>query len=292
MAVAVARTTPIGFIGLGNLGQPMALNLIDRGWTLRVADTKPERLHPVVEAGATAAKPADLGACRVICFVVPDDEAIRAVLDRGVRELLTSDHLLVVHSTTLPHRARDLAGSIASETGARYLDAPVSGGSARARAGELTAFVGGESADIDAATILLQDEADQIFPLGSIGAASATKLANQLIAFSALAGVHESLQLTNAYGVDDDQALAAIATATGDTWVGRNLAFWDQTTLDYDRAGVPLADRPWRKDLLEVLATARDIGVDVPHAGLLSELLPPMVEQHARTVAARPEDRD
>jgi 3-hydroxyisobutyrate dehydrogenase-like beta-hydroxyacid dehydrogenase len=265
----------------------MALNLIDRGWTLRVADAKPERVNPVVEAGASVAKADDLAACPVICFVVPDEKAIRAVLSSGLQDRLTADHVLVVHSTTLPEQAKELAASIAATIGARYLDVPVSGGSERARSGELTAFVGGDEADVDRIRPLLQDEASQIFTLGAIGSASVTKLANQLIAFSALAGVHEALRLTGAYGIDDEQVLAAIATATGDTWVGRNFAFWDRTALEYNRAGVALTDRPWSKDLVEVLATARDHHLDLPFAALLSDVLPPAVEEHAKAYAAR-----
>jgi 3-hydroxyisobutyrate dehydrogenase-like beta-hydroxyacid dehydrogenase len=284
---ALTRTDPVGLIGLGNLGQPMALNLLERGWTLRVADAKSERVDPVVEAGATIARAEDLAECPVICFVVPDEKAIRAVLSSGLQDRLTADHILVVHSTTLPERAKELAASVAAAVGTRYLEVPVSGGSERARNGELTAFVGGDEADVDRIRPLLQDEAGQIFTLGGIGTASVTKLANQLIAFSALAGVHEALRLTASYGVDDEQVLAAIATATGDTWVGRNFAFWDRTALDYNRAGVPLTDRPWSKDLVEVLDTARDHDLDLPLAALLSKVLPPAVEEHAKAYAAR-----
>lgn len=287
MTVTLSRSVPVGVVGLGNLGLPMALNLIDRGWTLRVADVTRERLAPALAAGADAALAVDLAECPVICFVVPDDAAIGTILDSGLQDRLTADHILIVHSTTLPDRARDVASSIEAATGARYLDVPVSGGSQRARSGELTAFLGGEPRDIDYALPLLQDEASQRFHLGPVGTASATKLANQLIAFSALGGVHEALRLTAAYEVDEQRALAAIATATGDTWVGRNFAFWDQTAIDYNRAGVALTDRPWSKDLAEVLMTARALGLHLPIASLLSEVLPAIVEHHADAVAAK-----
>lgn len=282
MAVSLARTAPIGFVGLGNLGRPMALNLVDRGWSLHVTDPKPSRSGPVLAAGAIAVGPAELAECRVICFAVPDDTAIRSVLADGLQERLTADHVLVVHSTTLPEQAKELAAAITAATGARYLEVPVSGGSDRARTGDLTALVGGDEDALQSAGDLLADEASQLFRLGDVGSASAAKLANQLIAFSALCGVHEALRLTQAYGIADDDVLAAIATATGDTWVGRNFAFWDRTALDYNRANVPVTDRPWSKDLREVLITAGDRGLDLPLARLLSELLPATVEEHAR----------
>lgn len=286
MTVSVTRATPVGFIGLGNLGQPMARNLLDRGWSLRVVDSKPERVEPVVAAGATAVDNlADLAEAPVICFAVPDDRAIREILAGGLSARLGPGHVIVVHSTTLPHRARELAAEIKAETGARYLDVPVSGGSDRAGRGDLSAFIGGDDESIEVVLPLLEDQASRLFRLGPVGAGSATKLANQLIAFSALAGVHEALQLTAGYEVDDDEALGAIATATGDTWVGRNLSFWDRTVLDYNAAGVPKADRPWAKDLVEVLSTAEDLGIELPVARLLAEVLPPTVEDHALSVA-------
>jgi 3-hydroxyisobutyrate dehydrogenase-like beta-hydroxyacid dehydrogenase len=286
MTVPVTRATPVGFVGLGNLGQPMALNLVERGWPLRVSDTKPERVEPVVAAGATAADDhAALAESTVICFAVPDDQAIESVLEDGLSDRLGPEHLIIVHSTTLPRRARELAAEIERETGAHYLEVPVSGGSDRARRGDLSAFLGGDDTAIDAALPVLEDEASKLFRLGPVGAGSATKLANQLIAFSALAGVHEALRLTTAYQVDEDQALGAIATATGDTWVGRNLAFWDRTAQDYNAAGVPKSDRPWAKDLAEVLMTAADLGLDLPVATLLAEVLPPAVERRALSVA-------
>ncbi|MBO0812043.1 MAG: NAD(P)-dependent oxidoreductase [Microlunatus sp.] len=288
MTAPVTRTAPVGFVGLGNLGQSMALNLIDRGWSLRVADSKPERVGPVVAAGATfAGDYGELAETPVVCFAVPDDRAIRAVLAGGMIDRLGPEHLIVVHSTTLPHQARVLAEELKRATGAGYPEVPVSGGSERARRGDLSAFIGGDDESIEAVLPVLEDEASGLFRLGPIGAASATKLANQLIAFSALAGVHEALKLTAAYGVNDDAALGAIATATGDTWVGRNLSFWDRTAQDYNAAGVPKTDRPWAKDLVEVLMTAADLGIELPVATLLAEVLPPTIEDHALLVAER-----
>ncbi|QGN34274.1 NAD(P)-dependent oxidoreductase [Microlunatus sp. Gsoil 973] len=288
MTVPVTRATPVGFVGLGNLGQPMALNLIDHGWSLQVVDSKPERVEPVVAAGATAVGDVTaLAETPVVCFAVPDDRGIRSVLADGLSQRLGPDHLIIVHSTTLPNRARELAAEIKRATGAAYLEVPVSGGSDRARRGELSAFIGGDDPSIEAALAVLEDEASKLFRLGPVGAGSATKLANQLIAFSALAGVHEALQLTAAFQVAEEAALDAIASATGDTWVGRNLDFWDRTALDYNAAGVPEADRPWAKDLVEVLTTAADLGIELPVATLLSEVLPPAVEDRALSIAER-----
>jgi 3-hydroxyisobutyrate dehydrogenase-like beta-hydroxyacid dehydrogenase len=259
----------------------MALRLADTGWRLAVLDQKPERLRPLLDAGALAASPAELAESQLICFAVPDHRGVRAVLDDGLLAHLTPSHTVVVHSTILPSRARELASFIEEGSGARYIDAPVSGGPERARSGQLTLLLGGEGDALEAARPLLDDLGTEQFRLGGVGGGSATKLANQLITFTALAGVHEALRLAEAFGVPEGEVLEAVATGTGDTWVGRNLAFFDHLAQDYTAAGVPLAQRPWSKDMQEVLAAARDLGLALPTAARAAETVAQALEAHA-----------
>lgn len=276
----MSRDTIVGFVGLGNLGQSMALRLAERGWALRVHDAKPERLSPLLASGATETTVARLAEAQMICFAVPDDAAIRSVLSGGLLERLGPDHTVVVHSTILPEAARELAATVTS-SGASLVEAPVSGGAERARCGDLAVLVSGTTEAIAAARPLLDDLGSHVFELGEPGAASATKLANQLVMLSALAGVHEALQLTSHYGVAPHDALGALTRGTGDTWVGRNWGFFDRVAADYDAASVPVTDRPWSKDIWEILTAAREIGADLPLAGLLSQTVARTVESHA-----------
>jgi 3-hydroxyisobutyrate dehydrogenase-like beta-hydroxyacid dehydrogenase len=131
---------------------------------------------------------------------------------------------------------------------------------------------------------VLEDLAQQIFELGAVGTASATKLANQLVMFAALAGAHEALRLVRHYGVEEAAALAAFASGTADTWVGRNWGFFDEVAADYDSAGVPVSERPWSKDIWEILAAARDADLQLPITGLLSQTIAYTVETHAATI--------
>lgn len=277
----MTRQSLTGFVGLGNLGQAMSLNLIEKGWPLLVLDRGERRVRPLVAAGAEEVDAAGLAAAEMICFALPDEVAISAVLDAGLLARLTPQHTLIVHSTIVPDRARQLADRVRAESGAHYVDAPVSGGAERARRGELTLLLGGPEEDVAKASRIFDDLADQTFALGPIGAASATKLANQLIMFSALAGVHEALALTQRFGVADHDVLRAVRTGTGDTWVGRNWGFFDQVAADYDDAGVPLRDRPWSKDLWEIQIAARDADLPLPVAAVLSQILAGLVEGHA-----------
>lgn len=268
----------VALVGLGNLGRAIASRFLERGWQVSVLDKDHSRVEELTRQGARAVDAAGIADSRFVCFAVPDDVAIRAVLDDGLREVLTAENTIIVHSTVLPERAQELAGLVGD---AAYVDVPVSGGAERARSGELTLFVGGDEQAIAGADRILTELGDQRFVLGGVGTASAAKLAHQLILFASLAGVHEALRLTGAYGVADAAVLEAVNTGLADTWAGRNWGFFDRLTTEYERAGVPRSERPYQKDLLEVVDAARSADIDVPLARLLSESLPGVVEQHA-----------
>ena len=277
------KDTPVGFVGLGNLGHGMVLNLLDRGWSLTVFDSSTRRAEILANAGAgTASTMASLRDCRVICLAVPDDAAVTGILlgSDGLLPLLVPGQTVIVHSTVLPETARMLAREF-SEAGVAFLDAPVSGGPDRARRGELTLMVGGAETDLGAVTSLVQDMASEVLHLGPAGCGSATKLANQLMMFSTLAGTHEALRLGAAYGVPPTKVLQAVSSSTGDSWIARNWGFFDDVAADYDRSGTPVQQRPWSKDLWELVVAARQAEIAVPLAGLLAQILPSLVEEHA-----------
>ena len=276
----MSNGTVVGFVGLGNLGQAMSLNLLDKGWALGVFDAVPRRIVPVIAAGAHEVDVPDLGNCDVLCIAVSDDAAVRKLLNDRLLGHLTKDHTLILHSTVLPSTARSLAELVAP-TGARFLDVPVSGGAERARSGKLTLFAGGEGDDLAAVRPLLDSMAENVFHMGPVGAGSATKLANQLITFSALAGVGEALRLAGEFDVREEDVLRAVATGTGDTWIGRNWGFYDRLASDYDRIGTPVWQRPWSKDLWDVVAAGRESRLALPVAGLLAQILAETVEDHA-----------
>jgi 3-hydroxyisobutyrate dehydrogenase-like beta-hydroxyacid dehydrogenase len=272
-------------IGLGNLGAPIAERLLERGWDVQVSDPVESRRDALIEKGATS--PVDAGRARFICFVTPDETAIHGALDDGLASELTSDHVVVVHSTILPESARRLAERVA-DTGAGFVEAPVTGGAERARTGELTVFAGGTDADLERAAELFRDLGTQILAMGPAGAASATKLANQLVLFASTAAIHEALGLTAHYGVEDAAVLHALESGLGDSWSGRHWGFFDKLAADYDEADVPRDVRPWAKDLREAVEAAREAGAPAPVAAVLADVVPGLIENHAR--AARQEE--
>ena len=282
------ENSKVGFVGLGNLGLPMAHALIDAGWSLTVLDRSASKADSCVEAGARRAESiSDLVDVDVLVLVVSDDAAVESLLvgPDGFLENGRNGRTVIVHSTLLPETAERL-DRLAGEHGVGLLDAPVSGGAARAREGGLTIMVGGDATVLEDARPILDAVGSTILPVGKAGAGAATKLANQLMMLSALAGAHEALELAAAYGVSAETVLESVSTSTGNSWVASHWGFFDETSRAYDEGDTPLRERPWSKDLFEVVAAARAADVRVPLASLLSQTLADRVEAHAAATNA------
>ncbi|MDX6262869.1 MAG: hypothetical protein QOH84_4557 [Kribbellaceae bacterium] len=277
LPAVVTRSDRLGFVGLGNLGKPMSQALLRDGWTVSVYDRDPSRAQDL--DAQVVGRPADLASCAVVALAVPDDEAVNQVVDE-LLPVLAPGSAVLVHSTILPGTARQLASRL-EDHGLGLLDAPVSGGAERALAGSLTVMAGGRAELLEHVRPVLDSVADNVIHAGPAGAGAAVKLANQLMMFAALAGVQEALDLTAAYDVPEQVVLDAVATSTGESWITRNWGFFDQVAAAYDSAGTPVRDRPWSKDLWDVVAAARQQSVTVPFAGLLAQHLADRVESHA-----------
>lgn len=280
------QTRRIFLIGLGNLGLPIALRLLDVGFRVAVSDLDLSRLRPALDAGAESwASEARAAAGDAVMVVVPADAAVFDLLDRGLLARLQPGSLLIVHSTILPATARQLAAQC-RDRGIAFLDAPVSGGAERARAGTLTAMVGGTEAEVSAARPLIAAVATEIVTVGPAGAGSTAKLANQLMVFAALSGAYEALRFATASGLSESDVLAAVATGTGASWVSEHWGFYDELADAYDQAQVPAESRPWHKDLKEFAAAAAEIGVPSALADFLATSLPAQVAEHAQAMRA------
>ncbi|SDS95955.1 NAD(P)-dependent oxidoreductase [Actinopolymorpha singaporensis] len=290
---ALPKSARIGFVGLGNLGLPMATALVRAGWSVTAYDVNPGPVATMVERGADGADSlGDLAGCRVLALAVPDDDTVTAVLDTPeLLDQLADDAVVAVHSTVLPATAREL-GDRARERSLAFLDAPVSGGAERAERGTLTVMVGADEAALEPARPYLDTIAEQVVHAGPPGAGAAAKLANQLMMFASLAGTHEALRLAQAHGVSVETVLEVARTSTGDSWSAREWGFFDRTAQAYDASQVPVRSRPWSKDLWEVVAAGRVAGVTMPVAGLLAQTLADVVEEHARSVRSGGEPAD
>lgn len=191
-----------GFIGLGQIGAPMAGRLVDWPGGLVVFDLRPEAAEALVAAGATWAESAAAvgAAADVISVMVLDDQQVRTV----VGELLTTARpgtVIAVHSTIRPETAEELAVTAAAHD-VHLLDVPVSGGFMGAHDGTLAAMVGGERAAYDRAKDVFACWASLTVHMGPAGAGTRTKLARNLMHFIAYTGAGEAQRLAEAAGLD------------------------------------------------------------------------------------------
>jgi 2-hydroxy-3-oxopropionate reductase len=197
----------VGFIGLGLMGRPMALNLLKAGFPLVVHSRSQAPVDALVAAGATAAAtPADVArAATRIVTMLPDSPDVERVLEgpAGVFSALQRESVLIDMSTIAPAVARRLAAR-AAERGAAMLDAPVSGGEIGAVNGTLSIMVGGDAAAFEIVRPILNAMGNQerVIRIGGSGAGQLCKVCNQMVIGGALAAVSEAFALARKAGVD------------------------------------------------------------------------------------------
>jgi len=198
---------PVGFIGLGVMGRPMALNLIKAGHALVVHSRSAPPVEALVAAGATAAaSPAEVAArTEVVITMLPDSGDVDAVLrgPTGVFSALAPGGIVIDMSTISPVLTRELAAD-AESRGVLMLDAPVSGGEIGAIDGTLSIMVGGDAGALARVGPLLgaMGHPERITHIGPSGAGQLAKACNQLVIAATLAGVSEAFALSRKAGVD------------------------------------------------------------------------------------------
>ncbi len=267
--------TRVGFVGLGNIGKPMALRLAAAGadgdTELWVYDVAADPVAELVAAGAkAAASVAELtAAVDVVCVMVRDDDQVRAVAAE-----VGPGTVIVVHSTVAPTTPAALAAE-----GLTVLDAPVSGGAMGATDGSLAILVGGADEDFAAAEPVLRRMGSLVVHAGPIGAGTRMKLARNLLHFVAFTAATEASRLAEAAGLDL-RALGEVVRHTDAITGGPGAILHRDTTA-------PIApDDFWfgvfdhvralgEKDLGFAVALAEELGVDVPLAHLALDRLGP-----------------
>ena len=212
----------IGFLGLGNMGGPMALNLLKAGHSLTVFDLSPASLARLVEAGASAAtSPAAIAQSDVelIISMLPAAAQVKSVYlgDNGLLAHVQPGVLLIDCSTIDPLSAREVAKA-ATEHGNPMLDAPVSGGTGGATAGTLTFMVGGSVADFDRAQPILAAMGKNIVHCGDAGNGQVAKVANNMLLGISMIGVAEAMALGVSLGMDASVLAGIINTSSGRCW--------------------------------------------------------------------------
>jgi 3-hydroxyisobutyrate dehydrogenase len=201
----VASVTKIGFIGLGKMGQPMALNLARAGHSLLVWNRSPERAQKLQAAGADVALSAGevLRGADLSILMLLDIAAINQVLDRGTAAFakLVADRTLVNMSSISPEDSKSLAKDV-KEAGGRYVEAPVSGSQRPAAEAQLVAMVAGEAEVVERVVPLLRPMCREVVTCGPIGAALMMKLAVNLFMIVMVTGLAEATHFAERQGLD------------------------------------------------------------------------------------------
>jgi 3-hydroxyisobutyrate dehydrogenase len=261
----------IGFIGLGIMGRPMALNLLKAGYELVVWNRTASKMSPLLEAGASAGEsPADVArrAAVVISMVSdsPDVEEI-ALGERGLMAAARPGLLYIDMSTISPRVARNVAARLA-EKGTEMLDAPVSGGQRGAVEATLAIMVGGPRAAFDRARPILGALGRTVTHLGPSGQGQAAKLCNQVVCVLNTLAASEALLLAARSGLDPKAFLGAISKGAASSWVLENLG---PKMIERDFSPGFMV-RLQQKDLRLVLEAARELKVPLPGASLVHKL--------------------
>lgn len=209
----VSTRTPIGFLGLGVMGQPMALNLARAGVPLVVWNRSAGRAEPLVAAGARAAGSVDdvFASARLVLAMLATEPAMDAVLGRGTAAFARrlEGRTLVQMGTTSPEYSQALEADVVA-AGGRYVEAPVSGSRGPAEAGQLVAMLAGERSAIDDLRPYLAPLCRQAVDCGAVPQALLTKLAVNLYLITTVAGLAEAVQFAERSGIDLERFAAVL----------------------------------------------------------------------------------
>jgi len=277
-----------GFIGLGNIGKPMALRLAaSDAVDLQVFDVDPEPVAELVDSGATAAE--SIGAignwADVICVMVRDDDQVRAVLAEVLADLKSRNTFVpvsfIVHSTVAPATPADLAAEVMTVCGfaIEVMDAPVSGGPVGAADGSLAIMVGASKEGFEAVEPVVSVMGSKVVRTGELGSGTRFKLARNLLQFVSFTAATEAARLAEAAGIDL-VALGDVVRHTDAITGGPGAILHRETTApipddDFWQGVFTHVRELGEKDLGFAIALAEELDVDVPLSRLALDRLGP-----------------
>ena len=262
----------LGFIGIGLMGRPMTLRLLAAGFNVHVWNRSPDKLEPVVKAGATACRTAGevVEKAGVILLCLSDTEAVEAVVRYSIINHGSPGKLIIDLSSIHPENTRLLAKLAQERCGMGWVDAPVSGGVSGAEQGNLAIMAGGSEEHVAVARDVLAPLYNQLTRMGEVGSGQITKICNQMIVSCNVMVIAEMMALAKQAGIDAARIPEALAGG-----------FADSKPLQIsgrDMAQAQFEPVKWKvKTLLKDLNMAADIakrqGTSVPMSGLAAQLM-------------------
>ncbi|WP_028993550.1 NAD(P)-dependent oxidoreductase [Azonexus hydrophilus] len=263
----------IGFIGLGIMGRPMALNLLKGGHQVTVWARRAESMQPLLDAGASgAASPADVARGQELVISMVADAPDVAEVMRGVASAAVPGLVAVDMSTIAPAAAKAIHAELAA-AGVDFMDAPVSGGEVGAIAGTLSIMAGGSDAAFARAQPAFACMGKNIVHVGASGAGQVTKAANQIVTGMGVLAVAEAMAFASKNGVDRGKVREALL---GGFAYSKILENHGQRMLDRNfKPGF----KSWmhEKDLNIVMQTAHELGLCLPGSAATAQMFNAMV---------------
>lgn len=275
-----SNKTTVGFIGLGNIGKPMAQHLINDAMQLVVHDVAASVVEELVAAGASAAAtPAELASqCVHIGICVRDDNDVDNILygDNGLLATAKPDTVIAIHSTVTQDALKKWYAD-ATAKGVHLLDAPMTGGQAVAEEGKLCYMVGGDAAIVERCRPFLETSGIKIIHTGGLGTGMALKLCNNFLTWSEYALMSEAVRLAHACGLDPE-LLREVGKSNGvvneGMWYmvwGRDMLLEKHSPEELDTMQNGIFGRLGRKDLQCALDSAATLDVYMPLAEIVRD---------------------
>ncbi|MGE8413231.1 MAG: NAD(P)-dependent oxidoreductase [Pseudomonas sp.] len=264
----------LGFAGIGLMGLPMCQRLLAAGYPVAVWNRNPQKCAALVAAGARqVAAPSQL--CQqadLVLLCLANTEVVREVVfgPGGIAEGARPGQLLLDLSSLEPGATREMAATLARDTGMGWVDAPVSGGTRGAEAGSLAIMVGGEVADVERVRPVLLAMGQRVTHMGAVGAGQVTKACNQMIVACNALVIAEVVALAERSGVDARLLAEALAGGFADS---RPLQILAPQMAESRFEPVKWHVRTLLKDLDGAVKLSREQGAATPISGLAAQLM-------------------
>ena len=261
----------IGFIGMGIMGKPMALNLLKAGYDVTVSNRNMAKCEPVVAAGAKPGSYIEVAeSCDVVITMLPNGPQVKAVMlgEKGVAAHMKPGSTFIDMSSINPVDSKELCAEV-GKYGVEMLDAPVSGGEPKAIDGTLSIMVGGKQEVFDKYKDMLGAMGSSVVRCGEVGAGNTTKLANQIIVACNIQALAEALTLAQKAGVDPNLVFDAIKGGLAGSTVMNAKA--PMMIAGNDKPGFKIDLHI--KDLNNALDCAHSVGAPVPMTASVQEIL-------------------
>ena len=263
---------PVGFIGLGLMGQPMCLRLVQAGFTTTVWNRTKTKIQTLVDAGASAASsPAEVAANSDVVFLCLTDDAAVTEIVFGERGLVSGNppQVIVDFSTIGLKAARNFGAALKDSHGVTYIDAPVTGGVVGAEKGALTMFAGGEAAAVEDLMNILKHMATDIIYMGDCGTGQVTKICNQVMVMTTMVTMAEMIKLAENGGVASQSLPEIFAAGFANS---RILEVFGEQMASRDTALTGKL-KVAQKDLDLILSLGRDTATSLPMSGIATQMV-------------------